>query len=117
MLAASEIIFNRPLAPEVLERRAALSLTKVYPGHHAADAPAVLPPALEAFSPTPESPEIVETQTLLAADSRDILIGDEQSVAHKNQRCRAGTTRDSLALVCSPMEDFQCFGFQHLLLC
>jgi hypothetical protein len=64
MLAASEIIFNRPLVPEVPELRAALSLTKLYqPTNRAADAHAVLPPALEGFSPTPESPEIEEAQT------------------------------------------------------
>jgi tetratricopeptide (TPR) repeat protein len=50
------------------ELRAALSLAKLY---HATgrptDARAVLAPALEGFSPTPDMPEIAEAQALLAA--------------------------------------------------
>ena len=54
------------------ELRAALSLAKLYQGaNRAADAHAVLAPALEGFSPTPEFPEIEEAQTLLAALARD----------------------------------------------
>ena len=50
------------------ELRAALSLAKLYQStNRAADAHAVLAPALEGFSPTPEFPEIEEAQTLLAA--------------------------------------------------
>ena len=50
------------------ELRAALSLAKLYQSTgRAADAHAVLAPALEGFSPTPEFPEIEEAQTLLAA--------------------------------------------------
>ena len=50
------------------ELRAALSLAKLYQNtNRAADAHAVLTPALEGFSPTPEFPEIVEAQTLLIA--------------------------------------------------
>ena len=50
------------------ELRAALSLAKLYQStNRAADAYAVLAPALEGFSPTPEFPEIEEAQTSLAA--------------------------------------------------
>ena len=50
------------------ELRAALSLAKLYQStNRAADAHAVLAPALEGFSPTPELPEIEEAQALLAA--------------------------------------------------
>ena len=50
------------------ELRAALSLAKLYQSNgRAADAYAVLTPALEGFSPTPEFPEIAEAQALLAA--------------------------------------------------
>jgi predicted ATPase len=48
--------------------RAALSLAKLYQSTgRPADAHAVLAPALEGFSPTPEMPEIAEAQPLLAA--------------------------------------------------
>jgi predicted ATPase len=51
-----------------LELRAALSLAKLYQStNRAADAHAVLTPALEGFSPTPELPDIEEAQRLLAA--------------------------------------------------
>ena len=47
--------------------RAALSLAKLYRStDRAADAHAVLAPALEGFAPTPEMPEIAEAQALLA---------------------------------------------------
>jgi predicted ATPase len=50
------------------ELRAALSLAKVYQSTgRVAEAHAVLAPALQSFSPTPEFPEIEEAQTLLAA--------------------------------------------------
>jgi predicted ATPase len=50
------------------ELRAALSLAKLYQSTaRAADAHAVLAPALEGFSPTPEMPEIAEAQALHAA--------------------------------------------------
>ena len=49
------------------ELQAALSLAKLYQSTgRAADAHAVLAPALEGFSPTPEFPEIAEAQALLA---------------------------------------------------
>ena len=50
------------------ELRAALSLAKLYQSTaRPADAHAVLAPALEGFSPTPEMPEIAEAQALLVA--------------------------------------------------
>ena len=50
------------------ELRAALSLAKLYQSTgRVAEAHAVLAPALQSFSPTPEFPEIEEAQTLLAA--------------------------------------------------
>jgi predicted ATPase len=50
------------------ELRAALSLAKLYQSTgRSADAQAVLAPALEGFSPTPEMPEIAESEALLAA--------------------------------------------------
>ena len=50
------------------ELRAALSLAKLYQSTgRLAEAHAVLAPALEGFSPTPEMPEIAEAQALLAA--------------------------------------------------
>jgi predicted ATPase len=49
------------------ELRAAFSLAKLYQStDRAADAQAVLAPALEGFSPTLEFPEIAEAQALLA---------------------------------------------------
>ena len=49
------------------ELRAALSLAKLYQSTGPpADAYAVLAPALEGFSPTPEMPEIAEAQALLS---------------------------------------------------
>ena len=48
--------------------QAALALAKLYQSTgRAADAHAVLAPALEGFAPTPEMPEIAEAQALLAA--------------------------------------------------
>ncbi len=50
------------------ELQGALALAKLYQGTtRGLDARAVLAPALEGFSPTPELPEISEAQTLLAA--------------------------------------------------
>ena len=50
------------------ELRAALALAKLYQSTaRPAEAHAVLAPALEGFSPTPEMPEIAEAQALLAA--------------------------------------------------
>ena len=51
-----------------LRPAAALSLAKLYQStNRLADAQAVLAPALEGFSPTPEMPEIAEAQALLVA--------------------------------------------------
>jgi predicted ATPase len=53
------------------ELRAALSLAKLYPAaDRAADAYAVLAPAVEGFPPTRQFPELTEAQTFLAALSR-----------------------------------------------
>ena len=50
------------------ELQAALALAKLYQSTgRPADAHAVLAPALEGFSPSPELPEIAETQALLEA--------------------------------------------------
>jgi predicted ATPase len=50
------------------ELRASLSLARLYQStSHPAEAHAVLAPALEGFSPTPEMPEIADAQALLAA--------------------------------------------------
>jgi predicted ATPase len=50
------------------ELRAALSLAKLYQStDRPAEAHAVLAPAFEGFSPTPEMPEIAEAQALLEA--------------------------------------------------
>jgi predicted ATPase len=50
------------------ELRAALALAKLYQStSRSVEAHAVLAPALEGFSPTPEMPEIAEAQALLAA--------------------------------------------------
>jgi predicted ATPase len=50
------------------ELRAALALAKLYQSTgRLAEAHAVLAPALENFSPTPEMPEIAEARALLAA--------------------------------------------------
>jgi predicted ATPase len=49
------------------ELRAALALAKLYQSTgRSADAHAILTPALEGFSPTPEMPEIAEAEALLA---------------------------------------------------
>ncbi len=54
-------------ATRSFELRGALSLAKLYQSTaRPADAHAVLAPALEGFSPTPEMPQIAEAQTLLA---------------------------------------------------
>ena len=50
------------------ELRSALALAKLYQSSdRTADARAVLEPALEGFTPTPEFPEIEQAQTLLVA--------------------------------------------------
>ena len=62
-------------ATRTFELRAALALAKLYRATgRDADAHAVLAPALERFSPTPEMPEIAEAQALLAtlAESEEV---------------------------------------------
>jgi len=52
--------------PRQRDRRATLSLAKLYQSTgRPNDAHAVLAPALEGFSPTPEMPEIAEAQALM----------------------------------------------------
>ena len=72
--AAAEEAFQTAIAvakqqaTRSFELRAALSLAKLYQSTgRPADAHAVLAPALEGFSPTPEFPEIKEALALLAA--------------------------------------------------
>ena len=66
------------------ELRAALALAKLYQSTgRPAEAHAVLAPALEGFSPTPEMPEIAEAQALLAA-----LAETEEVKAQAAQRQR-----------------------------
>jgi len=68
------------------ELRAALSLAKLYRSTgRAADAHAVLAPALEGFSPTSEFPEIEEAQTLLDTLTQD----DRVKGALAKQQARA----------------------------
>jgi predicted ATPase len=58
----------RRQATRSFELRAALSLARLHQSTgRAADAHAVLAPAPEGFSPVPETPEIAEAQTLVAA--------------------------------------------------
>ena len=67
--------------------RASLSLAKLYQStDRPADAHAVLAPALEFFSPTPEMPEIAEAHTLFAA----LVETDEvrAAVAQRDRRLR-----------------------------
>ena len=62
-------------ATRSFELRAALALAKLYQSTaRPAEAHAVLAPALEGFSPTPEMPEIAEAQALLAtlAESEEV---------------------------------------------
>jgi predicted ATPase len=64
--------------------RAALSLAKLYQStDRPVEAHAVLAPALEGFSPTPEMPEIAEAQSLFGA-----LAGTEEVKAAEAQRQR-----------------------------
>ena len=62
------IAIAREQKAKSFELRAALSLAKPFQSTgRAADAHAVLAPALEGFSPTPEFPEIAEAQRLLGS--------------------------------------------------
>jgi tetratricopeptide (TPR) repeat protein len=65
--------------------QAALALATLYRStNRAADAQAVLAPAVEGFSPTPEMPEIAEAQALLESLAR----GGEEAIASKDQATR-----------------------------
>jgi class 3 adenylate cyclase/predicted ATPase len=71
-------------ATRSFEVRAALALAKLYRATgRDADAHAALAPALEGFAPTPELPEIIEAQALLAA-----LAETEEVKADAEQRHR-----------------------------
>jgi predicted ATPase len=61
------IAVSKRQATRSFELRAALSLAKLYQSTgRPAEAHAVLAPALEGFSPTPETTEIAEAQALLS---------------------------------------------------
>jgi tetratricopeptide (TPR) repeat protein len=67
--------------------RAALSLAKLYQSTgRPADAHAVLVPALEGFSPTPEMPEIAEAQALLAELAEIEEVKAEATKRHRMTR-------------------------------
>ena len=71
--------------------RAALSLAKLYQStNRAADAYAVLAPALQGFSPTPEFPEIEEAQTLLTVLAESDEVKD--AGASRERRLRLQTS-------------------------
>jgi class 3 adenylate cyclase/predicted ATPase len=75
----------RQQGTRAFELRAALSLAKLYQSTaRPAEAHAVLAPALEGFSPTPEMPEIAEVQGLLAA----LVATDEVKTAIAQQQRR-----------------------------
>jgi predicted ATPase len=72
----------RQRGTRAFELRAALSLAKLYQSTaRSVDAHAVLAPALEGFSPTPEMPEIAEAQALLESLARS----GEEAIASKDQ--------------------------------
>ena len=61
------VAVSKEQSTRIFELRAAMSLAKLYQSTgRPADAHAVLAPALEGFSPTPEMPEIAEAQTVLS---------------------------------------------------
>jgi hypothetical protein len=63
---AVHIIIAKQQGARSHELLAAFALAKLYQStNRPADAHAVLAPALEGFSPTPEMPEIAEAQTLM----------------------------------------------------
>ena len=68
MLFRSAIAIAGEQGARSFQLRAALSLAKLYQStNRLVDAQAVLSPALEGFSPTPEMPEIAEARALLVA--------------------------------------------------
>jgi tetratricopeptide (TPR) repeat protein len=79
------IALTKQQATRSFELRAALSLAKVYQSTgRAAEAHAVLAPALDCFSPTPEMPEIAKAKALLAK----LAEGDDVKAATKQRRRR-----------------------------
>jgi class 3 adenylate cyclase/predicted ATPase len=73
------------------ELRAALALAKLYQStNRTADAHAVLTPALEGFSSTPEFPEIEEAQTLLVALTQTDQV--RNSAASRQRRLKLQTS-------------------------
>jgi predicted ATPase len=73
------------------ELRAALALAKLYQStNRAADAHTVLARALEGFSPTPEFPEIEESQTLLVALTQTDQV--RNSAASRQRRLKLQTS-------------------------
>jgi predicted ATPase len=78
------VAIARQQGTRAFELRAALSLAKLYQStNRPVEAHAVLAPALEGFSPTPEMPEIAEAQSLLVA-----LAETEEVKAPEAQRQR-----------------------------
>ena len=77
-------------ATRSFELRAALSLAKLYQSTaRPADAHAVLAPALEGFSATPEMPEIAEAQAMLAALAESDEV--KAALAQRERRLRLQT--------------------------
>jgi predicted ATPase len=75
---------------KTFELRAALALAKLYQSEsRAADAHAVLAPALAGFSPTPELPQIEEAQTLLGALAETDEV--KSAVASRERRLKLQT--------------------------
>jgi predicted ATPase len=71
--------------------QAALPLAKLYQSTgHTVEAHAVLAPALEGFSPTPEMPEIAEAQALLVALKETNEV--KADAAHRERRLRLQTS-------------------------
>ena len=85
------IAVSREQGARTFELRAALPLAKLYrSSDRAADAHAVLAPALAGFSPTPDFPEIAEAQTLLAevANSEEV----KKEMASRQRRLKLQTS-------------------------
>ena len=78
------IVVAKQQGTRSFELRAALALARLYQSSaRPADAYAVLAPALEGFSPTPEMPEIAEAQTLLAALAESEEVKAESAHRHR----------------------------------
>ena len=93
------IAIAKQQAARSYELLASLALAKLYQSTaRPADAYAVLPPALEGFTPTPEMPEIAEAQALLAALAET---GEVKSAEASRQRRLQLQTGYSKALMWS----------------